>query len=237
MKPLEGRIALVTGASRGIGAATAEALAAAGAHVIVTARTAKDLEAVEDRIHAAGGSATIAPLDLTDAESIGRLAVAVGERWQKLDILILNAAMLGTLTPVQHIAPKEFAQVLTLNIGAQAALIAAFDPLMRRSEAARMIALTSSVGKTPRAFWGAYGASKAALDTLVSAYAEENRAAGRIAVAIVDPGATRTAMRARAYPGEDPQSVKEPWVVAKHIVSLLVNGFETGVRDVVNPVR
>jgi short-subunit dehydrogenase len=237
MKPLEGRIGLVTGASRGIGAATAEALGAAGAHVILTARTAKDLEGVEDRIHEAGGTATIAPLDLTDAESIGRLAVAVGERWQRLDILILNAAMLGTLTPVQHIAPKEFAQLLTLNIGAQAALIAAFDPLMRRSEAAKLIALTSSLGKTPRAFWGGYGASKAALETLVSAYAEENRAAGRIAVAILDPGATRTAMRARAYPGEDPQSLKPPTAVADHIIRLLVNGFETGLRDIVNPAR
>src|SRR3712207_4475697 len=125
---LEGQLALVTGASRGIGAATAEALARAGAHVVITARTAGDLEQVEERIHGAGGSATIAPLDLTDGDSIGRLAAAVGERWEKLDVLVLNAAMLGSLTPVAAIEGKEFSKLLTLNLVAQQALIAAFDP-------------------------------------------------------------------------------------------------------------
>jgi short-subunit dehydrogenase len=235
-KPLEGQLALVTGASRGIGAATAEALAEAGAHVIITARTADALEAVEDRIHQAGGNATIAPLDLTDAESIGRLAQAVGGRWEKLDILVLNAAMLGTLGPVQHINAKEFAQIFTLNVSAQQALIAAFDPLLRQSEAARVIGVTSSVGKAPRAYWGAYGGSKAAFETLIDAYGEENRAGGRIRVAIVDPGATRTAMRATAYPGEDPKSVKEPAIVARCITALAVDGFDTGQRERVNPV-
>jgi len=129
-KPLEGKLALVTGASRGIGAATAEALAAAGAHVILVARTASALEEVDDRIHEAGGSATIAPLDLTEGESIGKLAVAVAERWEKLDILVLNAAMLGSLTPVQDIDPKEYSRLLSLNLLANQALIAAFDPLL-----------------------------------------------------------------------------------------------------------
>jgi NAD(P)-dependent dehydrogenase (short-subunit alcohol dehydrogenase family) len=166
--PLDGKLALVTGASRGIGAATAEALAWAGAHVILTARTAARLEEVEDRIHAAGGSATIAPLDLTEGESIARLAAAVRERWGTLDVLILNAAMLGTLGPVAQIDGKEFNRVLTLNVLAQQALIAAFDPLLRASDASRVVAVTSSVGSTPRAYWGAYGASKAALESLVN---------------------------------------------------------------------
>lgn len=229
--PLEGQVALVTGASRGIGAATAEALGRAGAHVILTARTSAGLEEVEERIHQAGGTATIAPLDLTDPESIGRLAQAIAGRWDKLDILVLNAAMLGTLAPVQHLDAKEFAQIFTLNVSAQAALIAAFDALLRKSGKARLIGITSSVGAAPRAFWGAYGASKAAFDTLLGAYAEENRNTGRLAVAIVDPGATRTKMRAQAYPGEDPASLKSPEAVANRILSLLTNGFETGQRE------
>jgi NAD(P)-dependent dehydrogenase (short-subunit alcohol dehydrogenase family) len=230
-KLLSGQVALVTGASRGIGAATAEALAAAGAHVVVTARTASDLEAVEERIHQAGGTATIAPLDLTDADSIGKLAIALNERWEKLDIMVMNAAMLGTLTPLQHADSAEFARVFMLNVSAQQALIAAFDPLLRRSASARIIALTSSVAANPRAFWGVYGASKAAFETMVSAYAQENANQGRIKVAIVDPGATRTKMRASAYPGEDPMTLKEPSVVADRIVALVTAGFETGYRE------
>ena len=228
------RLAVVTGASRGIGAATAEALAAAGYHVVITARTAKDLEAVEDRIHAAGGSATIAPLDLIDGESIGRLASAVAERCGTLDVLVLNAATLGSLTPVPHIDPKEFARVLTLNVGAQAALIAAFDGALRKSEAPKVIGITSSVGAKPRAYWGAYGASKAAFETLLSAYAEENETVGPIAVAILDPGATRTKMRERAFPGEDPQSIKPPEAVAARIVELARCGWNSPLRERVN---
>ena len=217
-KPLADKLALVTGASRGIGAATAEALAAAGAHVILVARTASTLEEIEDRIHEGGGTATIAPLDLTDGESIGKLAGAVAERWQKLDILILNAAMLGSLTPVQDIDPKEYSRLLSLNLLANQALIAAFDPLLKRAERADVVALTSSVGGEPRAFWGAYGSSKAALEGLLGAYADETEYTGRIRVHIVDPGATRTRMRALAFPGEEPESVKPPEVVAKAIV-------------------
>jgi short-subunit dehydrogenase len=230
-KPLENQLALVTGASRGIGAATAEALAKAGAHVILTARTAKDLEAVEDRIHQAGGNATIAPMDLAEGDSIGRLASAVAERWGKLDALILNAAMLGTLTPVPAIDAKEFAKLLTLNVGAQQALIAAFDPLLRAAAPGKLIAITSSVGATPRAYWGAYGASKAALETLVAAYGEEQRNLGKVQVAILDPGATRTKMREKAFPGEDPATVKPPEAVADRIAALLTDGFETGHRE------
>ena len=231
MKSLEGQIALVTGASRGIGAATAEALAAEGAHVVITARTAKDLEAVEDRIHAAGGSATIAPLDLTEAESIGRLAQAIGGRWERLDILVLNAAMLGTLGPVQYLDAKEFAAILTLNVSAQAALIGAFDPLIRRSDNARVIGLTLSAGQKAFAYWGGYGASKAAFEMMLDCYAQEQLQTARLRIAIIDPGRTRTAMRAKAYPGEDPASVKDPKVVAARITKLVIEGFETGHRE------
>jgi NAD(P)-dependent dehydrogenase (short-subunit alcohol dehydrogenase family) len=226
-KALQDKIALVTGASRGIGAATAESLAAAGAHVILVARTASALEEVEERIHAAGGTATIAPLDLTDGESIGKLAVAVAERWERLDIMVLNAAMLGSLSPVQDIDPKEYSRLLSLNLLANQALIAAFDPLLKRADKADVVALTSSVGFEPRAFWGAYGSSKAALETLLRAYADETEYTGRMRLHIVDPGATRTRMRALAFPGEEPESVKAPDVVAEAILRRLTSDAPT----------
>ena len=234
MSVFAGRIALVTGASRGIGAAIAEKLAADGAHVVLTARTAKDLEAVEDRIFDAGGSATIAPLDLTELGSIERLAAALRERWGKIDFMVLNAAMLGTLSPVPVIDAAEFNRVLTLNLLAQQALIAAFDGLLRASDAGRLIVMTSSVGSKPRAFWGAYGASTAALENLALSYAEEVQNLSRVKVAIVDPGKTRTKMRALAYPGENPATLKEPAVVADHIAKLLSGDFETATRIVVD---
>ena len=234
MSEFAGRIALVTGASRGIGAAIAERLAADGAHVVLTARTAKDLEAVEDRIFEAGGSATIAPLDLTETGSIDRLAAALRERWGKVDYMVLNAAMLGTLSPVPVIDTAEFNRVLTLNLLAQQAMIASFDDLLRASDAGRLVIMTSSVGSKPRAYWGAYGASKAALETLALSYAEEVQNLSRVKVAIVDPGKTRTAMRAKAYPGEDPASLKEPTVVGDAVAKLLANDFETGNRLVIS---
>jgi NAD(P)-dependent dehydrogenase (short-subunit alcohol dehydrogenase family) len=227
-KPLSGKLALVTGASRGIGAATAEALAKAGAHAILVARTSTALEEVEDRIHAAGGTATIAPLDLIEGESIGKLAVAVAERWGRLDVLVLNAAMLGSLSPVQDIDPKEYSRLLSLNLLANQAMIAAFDPLLKQAERADIAVLTSSVGREPRAFWGAYGSSKAALETLLGAYADETEYTGRIRVHIVDPGATRTRMRALAFPGEEPESVKPPEVVAEAIVDRLTADVRIG---------
>jgi NAD(P)-dependent dehydrogenase (short-subunit alcohol dehydrogenase family) len=227
-KPFVGKLAIVTGASRGIGAATAEALAEAGAHVILVARTASALEEVEERIHSAGGTATIAPLDLTEGEGIGKLAGAVAERWEKLDILVLNAAMLGSLTPVQDIDPKEYSRILSLNLLANQALIAAFDPLLRKAEQADVVALTSSVGSEPRAFWGAYGSSKAALETLLGAYADETEHTGRLKVHILDPGATRTRMRALAFPGEEPETVKPPESVASAILERLAAGAPTG---------
>src|SRR6476659_7276247 len=224
---MKDKLALVTGASRGIGAATAEALAAAGAHVILVARTASALEEVEDRIHEAGGNATIAPLDLSEGEAIAKLGAAVAGRWPALDVLVLNAAMLGSLTPVQDIDPKEYSRLLSLNLLANQAMIAAFDPLLKNAERADIVALTSSVGSEPRAFWGAYGSSKAALEVLLGAYADETEYTGRIKVHIVDPGATRTRMRALAFPGEEPESVKLPEVVASGILARLAADVPT----------
>jgi short-subunit dehydrogenase len=225
---LSNRLALVTGASRGIGAATARALGAQGAHVILTARTQGGLEEVEEAIHASGGSATIAPLDLADADGVPRLAAAIAERWHALDVLVLNAAMLGSLGPVSALDAKELAKVMTLNVSAQAALIASFDPMLRRATAGRVIGLTSSVGRTPRAYWSMYGASKAAFENLLLSYGEEVSGMSPVRTAILDPGATRTQMRARAYPGEDPASVKPPEVVADRIVAMLRDDFEDG---------
>jgi short-subunit dehydrogenase len=229
-KPFENKLALVTGASRGIGAAIAGALAAGGAHVVLTARTAEDLEQIEERIHAAGGSATIAPLDLTEADGIGKLAIAISGRWEALDMLVLNAAFLGTLGPVAQIDGKEFSKVLTLNLLAQQAMIAAFDPMLRQSEAGRVVAITSSVGAAPRAYWGAYGASKAALDNLILAYGQEVGNVTGIRTAIVDPGATATQMRQRAFPGEDQATLKSPDLVAAAVADLLERDFENGFR-------
>ncbi|WP_298466820.1 SDR family NAD(P)-dependent oxidoreductase [uncultured Erythrobacter sp.] len=230
-KPLEGRTALVTGASRGIGAATAKALAEAGAHVILVARKVKALEVIEDAIHAAGGTSTIAPLDLTEADAVSRLAGAIAGRWETLDILCISAAYLPELTPISQVDPKQFNKALLTNVVATQALLAGFDPLLRRAEAGRLIGLTSSVGASPRAFWGAYGSTKAAFDNLLETYGAEVEKLSPLRVAIIDPGATRTEMRERAYPGEDPQSVKAPEKVAERIVQLLTDDFETGHRE------
>ncbi|MCH7628245.1 SDR family NAD(P)-dependent oxidoreductase [Novosphingobium percolationis] len=233
-RPLDGQLALVTGASRGIGAATAKALAAKGAHVILVARTAKDLEKVEEDIFAAGGSATIAPVDLAEPDGIARLATAISGRWDALDIMVINAAVLPVLTPVWQIEQRDFMRGLTLNVLATQALIAGFDKMLKKSKDARVIGVTSSVGASPRAYWAAYGSSKAAFDNLLDCYAQEVRAISNVRVAVVDPGATRTAMRAKAYPGEDPQTVKEPEVVAERIAALVCEPFSTPHRERVN---
>lgn len=230
-KPLEGRTALVTGASRGIGAATAIALAEQGAHVILVARKVKALEAVEDQIHAAGGTSTIAPIDLTEPDAVTRLASAIAGRWDALDIMVISAAYLPELTPLSQIDPKQFNQAIMTNVVATQALLAAFDPLLRRAEAGRIIGLTSSVGASPRSFWGAYGSTKAAFDNLLQTYAAEVEKLSPLRVAIVDPGATRTEMRARAYPGEKPDTVKPPEAVATRLIDLLKQDFTTGHRE------
>jgi len=235
--PLAGQYALVTGASRGIGSATAKTLAAAGAHVVLTARNAKLLEQVEDEIHESGGSATIAPLDLGEPDAIARLAVAMANRWDKLDILVISAAYLPQLGPVTQIDPKNFNQAITTNLLATQALLAGFDPLLKRSEDARVIGLTSSVGTKSRAYWGAYAATKAAFETLLDCYAQEVERISSVRVAVIDPGATRTDMRARAYPGEDPATLKAPEAVADRIVDLLQTDFATMHRERVEPGR
>ena len=230
-RPLDGRVALVTGASKGIGAATAIALASAGAHVILTARDVKRLESVEDAIHDAGGSATIAPLDLAEPDAIARLASAIAGRWDVLDYLILSAAYLPNLTPVTQIDAKQFGQALTINVMATQAMLAAFDPMLKRAAAGRVIGLTSSVGAIPRAYWSAYASTKAAFENLLDSYAAEVEKLANLRVAVIDPGATRTDMRARAYPGEDPATVKSASDVADRIVALLQEDFPTRHRE------
>lgn len=231
MTDLSGQTALVTGASRGIGAATARSLAGAGAHVVITARDAKALEAVEEQIFEAGGSATIAPCDLAEGDSIARLAEAVAQRWGQLDIMVHCAAMLPELTGVRDIDQTRLSQALTINVLATQALIARFDPLFRRAADPRLVHLTTSVATSPRAYWGAYAASKAAAENLVASYAQEARSTAKTRIAIVDPGATRTAMRAKAYPGEDPASVKPPEAVAERILALLAEQFVSPHRE------
>lgn len=211
----EQKLALVTGASRGIGAGLAEQLAADGYHVLLVARTEGGLIEVEDRIHAMGGSASIVPLDLGKDLEIDGLAAVVAQRWGRLDLLVLNAAALGRLTPLGHADPAEFETVLRLNLIAQWRLLRNFDAMLRQSKG-RVVALTSSVGSSPRPYWGAYSISKAGLENMAAVYAAETQALG-VAVLVADPGRTRTAMRARAYPGEDPDTLKTPDVVARAI--------------------
>lgn len=226
-----GEVALVTGASRGIGAATAIALARTGAHVVLTGRDVKALEGVEDAIFQAGGSATIAPVDLAEPDGIVRLAAAISQRWEKLDILIINAAVLPQLTSVTDIDQQALSNALTVNFLATQALLTNFDPLLRKSKNPRVVGLTSGVARNPRAYWGAYAASKAAFEVLLDCYAQETQNVSKVRVAIVNPSATRTAMRARAYPGEDPNSLKPPEVVADRLVSLIAEQFSSGHRE------
>ncbi|MFD0850319.1 SDR family NAD(P)-dependent oxidoreductase [Sphingosinicella xenopeptidilytica] len=221
MSDIEKPVALVTGASRGIGAATAKALAADGYHVLLTARTEGGLEATETAIHDAGGTATIAPFDVTDGDAIDRLAQAIGGRWAKLDALVLNAGMLGDLMPVSHMEPKDFEKLFKTNVTANYRLIRAFDPLLRASNDAHVVAVTSSVAETPRAYWGAYAATKAALGNLVETYGLEVATISKVRTHIYNPGGTATAMRAKAYPGEDPATLKTPETAAAEIAALL----------------
>jgi NAD(P)-dependent dehydrogenase (short-subunit alcohol dehydrogenase family) len=216
---LSGRVALVTGASRGLGYATAKALAAAGAHVIATARTRGGLEALDDEITAAGGSATLVPMDLMGPDTVEKLAEAVQERWGKLDILVANAGALGKLMPAHQIPSKVWNEVLAVNLVAPARLIRAFEPLLRASDAGRAVFVTTSQGAKTRAYWAAYGASKAGLEALVQSWAAE-LADSSVRINLIDPGRMRTAMRTRAVPGEDPQSVPLPDTVAPLIVEL-----------------
>ena len=206
---LSGRVAVITGASRGIGAAIARRFAAEGAHVVLVARTSGGLEEVDDAVRKLGGSATLVPLDLTDFDAIDRLGAALYERFQRLDILVGNAGLLGTLTPIAQVKPKEWQQVLDVNLTANWRLIRSFDPLLRASDAGRAIFVTSGAARGPRAYWGTYAVSKAALEMLVGVYAAET-AKTKVRVNLLDPGRVRTGMRARAYPGENPETLPHP---------------------------
>lgn len=216
---LSHRVALVTGASRGIGRATALALAKEGAHVIAVARTVGGLEELDDEIKKAGGAATLVPLDLKDGAAFPRLAGAVAERWKKLDILIGNAAVLQALTPLINVNPKHWIEAFDINVNANLRLIQFFDPLLKASDAGRAIFVTSGVARQPRAYWGTYAASKAALDALVLTYAAEC-ASTNIRVNLFNPGPTRTVMRAKAVPGEDPETLPTPETVAAQLIEL-----------------
>ena len=216
---LSGRIALVTGASRGIGYFTAKALASAGAHVIAVARTVGGLEELDDEIKAAGGEATLVPLDLKDMEGIDRLGGAIHERWGKLDILMANAAVLGVIAPLGHVEAKVFEQVMTINVTATWRLIRSVDPLLRMSDAGRAIVMSSSSAHSARAFWGPYAMSKAAVEAMARSWADETKNYP-LRVNCVDPGATRTAMRAQAVPGEDPKTLPHPSEIAARILKL-----------------
>lgn len=209
MTDLDGRIALVTGASRGIGATLARAFAAAGAHVILTARTVGGLEEVDDDIRAAGGTASLVEMDLRDGPAIDRLGARIHERWSRLDILVANAGILGTLTPLPHQDPDEWDEVVAVNLTANLRLIRSLDPLLRMSDAPRAIFVSSGAARICRPYWGAYAVTKAALDAMVRVYAAENERSA-LRINIVNPGATRTGMRAAAFPGEDPMSLKTP---------------------------
>ena len=216
---LSGRTALVTGASRGIGRAVALELAREGAHVIAVARTVGGLEELDDAIRAAGGEATLVPLDLRDGPAFPRLAGAIAERWKKLDILIGNAGVLGTLTPVHQIDPKHWIEAIDVNVNANLRLIQFLDPLLRASDAGRAIFITSGAAQNLRPYWGTYSTSKAALDALVKTYAQEC-ATTQIRVNLFSPGPVSTLMRAKAFPGEDPKTLPTPEDVATAIAAL-----------------
>lgn len=225
---LKGRLALVTGASRGIGYFLAKELAACGAHVIAVARTVGGLEELDDEIKAAGGEATLVPLDLSDMAGIDRIGGAIHERWGKLDILVANAGVLGVIAPLGHVEAKVFEKVMNINVTGTWRLIRSVDPLLRASDAGRAIVMSSGAAHSARAFWGPYAASKAAVEAMARSWADETKNMP-LRVNSVNPGATRTAMRAQAMPGEDPETLPHPSEVAAKILPLASSELtETG---------
>ena len=218
-KPLSDRIALVTGASRGIGAELALDLAKAGAHVIAVARTVGGLEELDDKIKSAGGSATLVPLDMTDADGIARLALALHERYGRLDVLVGNAGSLGTLSPLDHVEPKDFDKMFAVNVTANWQLIRTMDPLLKASKAGRAVFMTSGLAWRGQAYTGVYAATKSALDALVRTYAAET-ATTNVKVNSFNPGPTRTRMYASGWPGADPSTLTPPEDVAKALLKL-----------------
>jgi NAD(P)-dependent dehydrogenase (short-subunit alcohol dehydrogenase family) len=228
LQSLAGRIALITGASRGIGYATGIALARAGAHVVAVARTVGGLEELDDAVRAAGSAATLVPLDMRDYDGLYRLAAALNERHGRLDALVGNAAIAGVPSPLDHIEPKAWDEAFAVNVTANWHLIRTMDPLLRRSDAGRAVFVTSRAATLARAYWAPYSVSKAALDVLARTYAAETSSTA-VRVNLFDPGATRTRMRAMVMPGEDPMTLPTPAEVAERIVDLCLPGFaETG---------
>ncbi|WP_319414000.1 SDR family NAD(P)-dependent oxidoreductase [uncultured Cohaesibacter sp.] len=219
---LKDRIAVVTGASRGIGWHASLALAREGAHIIAVAKTVGALEELDDEIKALGGSATLVPLDVTDYEGIDRLGGAIYERWGKLDILFANAGLLGAVTPITHLDPeKDWNKVMSVNLTANWRLIRSLDPLLRQSDAGRALFMTSGSPHKCNPYWGIYSISKAGLEAMIRTYAGEIKQT-RLKVNCFNPGATRTGMRAKAVPGEDPMTLPHPSELAPHIVNCLV---------------
>lgn len=226
---LKGKIALITGASRGIGAAVAKRFAAEGAHVVITARTVGGLEEVDDAIRAMGGAATLVPLDLRQSDMIDSLGASIYERFGKLDCLIGNAAMLGSLSPVAHASPSEFDDIFNINVTANYRLIRACDPLLRKSDGGRVVMVTSGAAATPVAYWGPYASSKAALEHLTLTYAAEV-ASTPMRANVIDPGAVATRMRAKAFPGENAATLPTPESVTEWFVRLCEAGAPNGKR-------
>jgi NAD(P)-dependent dehydrogenase (short-subunit alcohol dehydrogenase family) len=224
-KPLSNRIAVVTGASRGIGRAAALALAEAGAHIIALARTQGALEQLDDEIRAKAGSATLVPVNLKDLDAIDRLGAAIYERWGKLDILLGNAGILGELAPITHVDQPVWDEVMAVNVTANYRLIRSLDPLLRASDAGRAIFVTSGAAHKCRAYWGVYSISKAALEALVRTYAAET-VTTPVKAMLLNPGPLRTAMRRAAMPGEDPLTLKTPEDLAPHILKLALPAWD-----------
>jgi NAD(P)-dependent dehydrogenase (short-subunit alcohol dehydrogenase family) len=223
-KPLAERIALVTGASRGLGAAIALALAHAGAHVVAVARTVGGLEQLDDRIRAAGGSVSLVPLDLKDVAGIDRLGGVINERYSRLDVMIGNAGILGPLSPLGHVLPNAWDEVIAVNLTANFRLIRSMDPLLRAAPAGRVVLVSSGVAASARAYWGPYAVSKAGVEVLARIYANET-SNSPVRVNVVNPGPTRTRMRAQAMPAEDPATPEPPEGVAEKIVELCLPGL------------
>jgi NAD(P)-dependent dehydrogenase (short-subunit alcohol dehydrogenase family) len=227
-KPLANRIALVTGASRGIGFATAKALAKAGAHIVAVARTQGGLEELDDEIRKDGGSATLVPLNLTDFDGIARLGAGLHERYGRLDILVGNAGVLGPSSPLGHIELKSFTDVMAINVSANFQLIRCMEPLLKQSDAGRVVFITSGAANKATAYVGPYAASKAALETLARAWAQET-ATTKLRVNLFNPGPIRTRMRATLMPGEDPMTLDTPEQAAEFIVPMCAPDWdETG---------
>jgi NAD(P)-dependent dehydrogenase (short-subunit alcohol dehydrogenase family) len=216
---LAGRTAVVTGASRGIGAAVAKRFAAEGAHVVLVARTVGGLEELDDTIKSAGGSATLVPLDLRELDRVDALGPSLYQRFGRLDILVGNAGLLGTLGPLSHHDAKLWNEVLTVNVTANWRLVRTLEPLLRRSEAGRAIFVTSGAAQNAQPFWGAYATSKAALEAMIKTWAAELEKTP-VRVNLLSPGPIRTSMRAQAFPGEDPASLREPDAITETFVEL-----------------